>query len=96
MTTAVSNTASTGSSAATGATTAKHKTWDTMGAGDFLKLLTTQLKNQDPTAPVDNAQMVAQLAQFSALSNSTATNETLKTISDQIAKLGGKVSTPST
>jgi flagellar basal-body rod modification protein FlgD len=84
MTTAVS-----GASSATNSTTSTPKTWDNMGAGDFLKLLTTQLKNQDPTAPVDNAQMVAQLAQFSSLSASTATNTTLKTISDQIAKLGG-------
>ncbi|WP_226017562.1 flagellar hook assembly protein FlgD [Novosphingobium sp. FKTRR1] len=90
MTTAVSGTSSAAAAAAASSTTGStHKTWDTMGAGDFLKLLTTQLNNQDPTAPVDNAQMVAQLAQFSALSNTAATNTTLKTISDQIAKLGG-------
>ena len=33
----------------------------------FLKLLTTQLQNQDPTSPMDNEQFLAQLAQFSSL-----------------------------
>ena len=39
----------------------------TLGQNDFLKLMTAQLKNQDPFAPVDNTQMVAQMAQFSSL-----------------------------
>ena len=33
----------------------------------FLQLLVTQLQNQDPTAPTDQTQMLAQLAQFSSL-----------------------------
>ena len=33
----------------------------------FLNLLVTQLKNQDPTSPMDSSQMTAQLAQFSQL-----------------------------
>jgi len=36
-----------------------------------IKLLTTQLKNQDPLHPMDDTQSVAQLAQFSALQAST-------------------------
>jgi flagellar basal-body rod modification protein FlgD len=48
----------------------------TLGATDFLSLLTTELKNQDPLNPVDSTQSVAQLAQFSALQATTtlATN----------------------
>lgn len=34
----------------------------------FLKLLTTQLRNQDPLNPMDNAQMTSQLAQMSTVS----------------------------
>ncbi len=34
---------------------------------DYLNLLVTQLKNQDPTNPVDNSQMTSQLAQISQL-----------------------------
>ncbi len=38
-----------------------------LGADAFLKLLTTQLQNQNPLNPVDETQSVAQLAQFSSL-----------------------------
>lgn len=48
-----------------------------LGESDFLKLLTTQLQQQDPTQPMDNTAMVAQLAQFSALEQMTNVNTTL-------------------
>ena len=38
-----------------------------MGKEQFLQLLVTQMKNQDPMEPMDNTQMTAQLAQFSSL-----------------------------
>lgn len=38
-----------------------------MGKDDFMKLLVTQLRYQDPLAPQDNQQMAAQMAQFSSL-----------------------------
>ena len=49
----------------------------------FLKLMTAQLKNQDPFAPVDNTQMVAQMAQFSSVAGISEMNSTLKAISDK-------------
>lgn len=58
----------------------------TLGQGDFLKLMTAQMQNQDPFNPVDNTQMVAQMAQFSSLAGISEMSTTLKAISD---KLGG-------
>jgi flagellar basal-body rod modification protein FlgD len=44
----------------------------------FLTLLTTQLKNQDPTNPADSAQMTSQLAQISTVDGITRLNTTLQ------------------
>jgi flagellar basal-body rod modification protein FlgD len=41
------------------------------------QILTAQLANQDPTAPMDSNAFVAQLAQFSALEQQQNTNDTL-------------------
>ena len=46
---------------------------------DFLKLLTTQLANQDPSSPVDNNQMVTTMSQLSVVEN-------LSSISDNVKK----------
>jgi flagellar basal-body rod modification protein FlgD len=46
----------------------------------FLKLLTTQLQNQDPLNPMDNAQMTSQLAQISTVSGIEKLNATLQTL----------------
>lgn len=55
-----------------------------LGQSDFLALMTTQLKQQDPFAPVDNKDMIAQMAQFSSLAGINELNETLTSIADQI------------
>ncbi len=55
------------SSATAGSSAASAPTRKAMGKDDFLRLLLTQLQNQDPLSPVDNSQMLAQLAQFSSL-----------------------------
>jgi flagellar basal-body rod modification protein FlgD len=46
----------------------------------FLSLLTTQLKNQDPTAPMDSTQFTQQLVQFSQVEQQINTNDNLKTL----------------
>ncbi len=89
MTTAV-----TGSTAAQTTTASSSSAYNKLGEADFLKLLTTQLANQDPTQPVDNSQMLAQLAQFSALSAANQTNTSLATISGQIDKVTRLIGTP--
>lgn len=38
-----------------------------LGKDDFLRLLVTQLRHQDPLQPVNDREFIAQLAQFSAL-----------------------------
>src|SRR3546814_6681017 len=62
----------------------------TLDQSDFLELMTAQLKNQDPFSPVDNTQMVAQMAQFSSVAGIAEINSTLKAISDKLA--GGSTS----
>lgn len=52
----------------------------------FLKLLTTQMQNQDPLQPMDSTQFVAQLASFSAVEQQIRTN-------DQLGSILGAVST---
>lgn len=45
---------------------------------DFLKLLTTQLQHQDPTAPLDTNQFTQQLVQFAQVEQQLATNSHLE------------------
>jgi flagellar basal-body rod modification protein FlgD len=56
----------------------------TLGQDDFLKLMTAQMQNQDPFNPVDNTQMVAQMAQFSQLSGINDMNTTLQAIASKL------------
>jgi len=59
------------------------------GENTFLKLLVEQLKHQDPLAPQDGAQFVAQLAQFNSL-------EQLISINDRLGEVLGKNTTSPT
>jgi len=61
---------------------------------DFLTLLTSQLKNQDPLQPLDSTQFVEQLASFSAVEQQVGTNEKLSRLvaqgnAQEIGQLGG-------
>jgi len=64
-------------------TKAKHS--DTIDMNGFLKLLTTQMQNQDPFAPMDNNQMTAQMAQFSSLSSQAEANKLLTSIAEGVS-----------
>lgn len=47
-----------------------------LGKDDFLKLFIEQLKNQDPTQPMDNSQLTTQMAQFSLVEQMTNLSDT--------------------
>ena len=58
-----------GAAAASNSAATSGKISGQLGQSDFLKLMTTQLNNQDPTNPVDNSQLLAQMAQFASVSS---------------------------
>jgi flagellar basal-body rod modification protein FlgD len=64
-----------------------------LGQEDFLTLMTTQLKNQDPFAPMENGEFLAQMAQFSTVSGLDTINETLQDLKSQLG--GDRLSTAS-
>ncbi len=58
-----------------------------LGKDAFLKLLVLQLQNQDPLEPVDNADMLSQLAQFSALESQQNLNDNFTNLAGNIDQL---------
>ena len=54
----------------------------------FLKMLTTQLKNQDPLKPIDSADYAVQLATFSGVEQQVKTNQLLEALSSQFGVMG--------
>ena len=52
----------------------------TLNYDNFLQLLIAQMKNQDPTDPVDASQQMAQLASFSQVEQTIQTNTKLDTL----------------
>jgi flagellar basal-body rod modification protein FlgD len=58
-----------------------------LGKQEFLKLLITQLKNQDPLSPQEGSAFIAELAQFSSVEQLTNINTTLGNYASQIDAL---------
>ncbi|WP_238653789.1 flagellar hook assembly protein FlgD [Paenibacillus piscarius] len=65
----------------------------TLGKDQFLKILMTQLQNQDPTQPMEDKEFIAQMAQFSSVeqlmnisTQLTAMNQSLGSVSGLIGK----------
>jgi flagellar basal-body rod modification protein FlgD len=73
---ASSATSSTGSTTGTSATDLQNT---------FLQLLVAQLKNQDPTNPMDSSQMTSQLAQINTVSGISQLNTTLTSLATQMS-----------
>lgn len=77
-TTTISGTAQALVDSVNGLATTKPKNSTSEAQDRFLKLLTTQLKNQDPLNPMDNAQMTSQMAQISTVDGIEKLNATLQ------------------
>lgn len=58
-----------------------------LGRDAFLQLLVLELQNQDPLEPVDNAEMVAQLAQFSSLEQMEKLNGSFELLAGNVDQL---------
>lgn len=74
------NAVTSGTSTATTTTSAAQDTQDR-----FLKLLVTQMQNQDPLNPMDNSQVTSQMAQLSTVSGIDKLNTTLQAMSSSFA-----------
>jgi flagellar basal-body rod modification protein FlgD len=64
------------------------KTANEAGSSDrFLKLLVTQMQNQDPLNPMDNAQITSQMAQISTVDGISKLNGTVEGLTAQFAQM---------
>ena len=60
--------------------------FNTLTADDVLTLLIAQLQNQDPTEPVDNAEILNQLATMQGLTSNIELSDTLKQVAASLEK----------
>ena len=70
-----------GANGATASTTTTAKTAAKETEDRFLRLLVTQMKNQDPLNPLDNAQVTSQMAQLSTVTGINKLNDTVNGLS---------------
>lgn len=80
------------SAATTTATTSSSSSSLKLGTTDFLKLLMTQLTNQNPLDPTDPTEFTSQLATYSGLEQQINMNDTLSTMSDTMSNVLTQVS----
>lgn len=64
--------------------TVKKSGYASLGQADFLRLMTEQMKAQDPMDPVDNKEMLAQMAQFSQLAGVNDINTNLTALGQKL------------
>ena len=86
--TTVTNTATSAATSATSATANTNKSTSVTDASDrFLKLLVTQMQNQDPLNPMDNAQVTSQMAQINTVTGIEKLNTTMGTMSASFTQM---------
>ncbi len=56
-----------------------------LGKDDFMKLLLTELKYQDPTSPMDTEKMLSQTSQLATLESTENTNKVLEKLADRLS-----------
>lgn len=82
----VSGVTGTNSSSNTGTSTTTSSS-SVLGQDAFLKLLITQLQNQDPLSPMDNTDFIAQMAQFSALEQMSQVREEIEGMRQEVTAI---------
>ena len=85
MTTVTNNTATTATSSSTTSTTSKNSMSE--ASDRFLKLLVTQMQNQDPLNPADNSQITSQMAQINTVTGIDKLNTTMTSMSANMTQL---------
>ena len=55
-----------------------------LGQDDFMRLMVTQLENQDPTKPMDNFEFLSQIAQFGMVSGIQESQQSLTTMIESL------------
>ncbi|OAS21728.1 flagellar hook assembly protein FlgD [Paenibacillus oryzisoli] len=69
----------------------KEKNSTTLGKDDFLKILITQLQNQDPTQPLQDKEFIAQMAQFTSVEQLTNMASEMKLMRQSLGFVSGLI-----
>ncbi|RTE01781.1 flagellar hook capping FlgD N-terminal domain-containing protein [Paenibacillus whitsoniae] len=72
-------------------TKTKDKDNNTLGKDDFLKILITQLQNQDPTQPLQDKEFIAQMAQFTSVEQLTNMASEMKLMRQSLGFVSGLI-----
>ena len=78
----------------TAGASAVDKTKEAGSEDRFLKLLVTQMQNQDPLNPMDNAEVTSQMAQINTVSGIDKLNKTVAGLNSQLVQLQALVGFP--